>query len=49
MIPASAIGSLAEWNRTAEHEVIAGAGHGLPYTHGPQIVAAIKAHISATP
>ena len=49
VIPASAIGSLAEWNRTAEHEVIAGAGHGLPYTHGPQIVAAIKAHISATP
>jgi len=49
VIPASAIGSLAEWNRTAEHEVIAGAGHGLPYTHAPQIVAAIWAHISATP
>lgn len=45
VIPASAIGSLAEWNRAAEHEVIKGAGHGLPYTHAPQIIAAIKAHI----
>tara|TARA_R110002012_G_scaffold233652_2_gene406898 strand:- start:11483 stop:12412 length:930 start_codon:yes stop_codon:yes gene_type:complete len=38
VIPASAVGCLAEWNRDAKHAVIAGAGHGLPYTHAPEVI-----------
>ncbi|MGJ8555856.1 MAG: alpha/beta fold hydrolase [Sulfitobacter geojensis] len=33
VIHPSSIGTLAEWNRDARHEVIGGAGHGLTYTH----------------
>lgn len=47
VIPASAIGSLAEWNRSAEHEVIAGAGHGLPYTQADAVIQAIRNHLIA--
>lgn len=32
-IPLRAMGTLAKWNRTARQEDIAGADHGLPYTH----------------
>ena len=42
VIPISALGTLAQWNRTAHHEVVEGAGHGLPYTHGPQVVAFLR-------
>jgi pimeloyl-ACP methyl ester carboxylesterase len=45
VIPASAMGRLAEWNRTVQHEVIEGAGHGLPYTHAPQVLAQITAFL----
>ncbi len=47
VIPATAIGSVAEWNRTAEQQVITGAGHGLPYTHPDDIIEAIKSHITS--
>jgi len=33
LVPPSAAGPLIEWHRRARVEVIAGAGHGLPYTH----------------
>ena len=45
VIPASAIGCLAEWNRDARHAVIAGAGHGLPYTHAPQVIEEMTAYL----
>lgn len=47
VIPASSIGSLAQWNRSAEHEVVAGAGHGLPYTHANEVIEAIRNHLIA--
>lgn len=48
VIPSSAIGRLAEWNRAAKHEVIPEAGHGLPYTHAKHVLTAITNHISVT-
>ena len=33
VIPISALGRLAQWNRNARQETIPEAGHGLPYTH----------------
>lgn len=42
VIPLSALGKLAEWNRSARHEVVAHADHGLPYTHGLQAVEALR-------
>jgi len=42
IIPLTAIGKLAEWNRTARHEVIEGAAYGLPFTHGREVVAALR-------
>jgi pimeloyl-ACP methyl ester carboxylesterase len=41
VIPAAAIGTLAEWNRDAVHEVITGAGHGLTYTHSDALLTRI--------
>ena len=38
VIPISALGTLAEWNRDAQHEVIEGAGHGLTYTHNDAVL-----------
>ena len=46
VIPIKAMGELARWNRTARHEVIEGAGHGVTYTHTPQVVAAIFEAVS---
>lgn len=45
VIPARAIGQLAEWNRTAIHEVIKGAGHGVTYTHSDEVLAFIAAFL----
>lgn len=47
VIPATAIGHLAEWNRLAEHEVVPQANHGLPYTHSTQVITAIGNHLRA--
>lgn len=38
LIPLASVGLLAQWNRQARQEVIKGAGHGLPYTHGRQCI-----------
>lgn len=38
VIPITAMGQLAEWNRNARQDVIDGAGHGLTYTHTDQIL-----------
>lgn len=37
VVPASAMGQLAAWNRDVIHEVIEDGGHGLPYTHTDEI------------
>ena len=37
VIPISAIGKLAQWNRAAHQEVVEGAGHALPFSHGKQV------------
>ena len=42
VIPISALGTLAQWNRTAHHEVVEGAGHGLPYSHGAEVVTFLR-------
>jgi pimeloyl-ACP methyl ester carboxylesterase len=47
VIPRSAIGSLAEWNRRAEHAIIPEAGHGLPYTHAKKVLELIQNHLRA--
>ncbi len=41
IIPIRAMGTLAQWNRNARQEVIDGAGHGLTYTHTPELAQAI--------
>lgn len=45
VIPPAAMGQLAAWNRDAVHEVIEGAGHGVPYTHTDAVLAHILAFL----
>ncbi len=47
VIPASAMGQLAVWNRDVTHEVIEGAGHGLPYTHTDEVLTHIATFLPA--
>lgn len=47
VIPASAMGQLAAWNRDVIHEVIEDAGHGLPYTHTDEVLSQIAAFLPA--
>lgn len=47
VIPASAMGQMAAWNRDATHEVIEEAGHGLPYTHTDEVLAYISTFLPA--
>ncbi len=42
VIPAAAIGTLAEWNSKAVHQVLEGAGHGLTYTHADEILKILR-------
>lgn len=42
VIPIGGMGKLAEWNRSARHEVIEGAGHGLTYTHPDAVIHAMR-------
>jgi pimeloyl-ACP methyl ester carboxylesterase len=42
VVPLASLGTLAQWNRNARQEVIAGAGHGLPYTHAAEVIAVLK-------
>lgn len=41
VVPLSAMGRLAEHARSANQEVVEGAGHGLPYTHTPAVLTII--------
>lgn len=41
-VPISGMGLLAQWNRDARQAQVAGAGHGLLYTHTPQVADAIR-------
>lgn len=43
VIPISALGVLAEWNRAARQEVVSDADHALPYTHSDQLLKALRA------
>jgi pimeloyl-ACP methyl ester carboxylesterase len=42
VIPISAPGVLAQWNRAARQEVVEGADHALPYTHCEELLAALS-------
>lgn len=49
VIPVSSVGQFSRWNRKAHQEVIAGAGHGLAYTHPKQVLAAIRDFLREVP
>jgi pimeloyl-ACP methyl ester carboxylesterase len=38
VIPIAAVGRMAQWNRAARQDQIAGGGHGIPYTHSGEII-----------
>jgi pimeloyl-ACP methyl ester carboxylesterase len=42
VIPIRALGALTQWNRLTRQDVVDGAGHGLPYTHGSKVSAIIR-------
>ena len=42
VIALSAMGTLAEWSRTAQQEIIGDAGHGLIYSHTDAVLATIQ-------
>lgn len=42
VIPISALGVLAQWNRTARQEVVEGADHALPYSHVDKLIDALR-------
>ncbi|MCG6901436.1 MAG: alpha/beta hydrolase [Rhodobacter sp.] len=41
VIPITALGRLTEWNRNVSHATIAGAGHGLAFTHPVEVTDAL--------
>lgn len=47
VIPASAMGQLAAWNREVLHEVIEDAGHSLTYSHADTLLPYISAFLPA--
>ena len=48
VIPLAAMERLAEWNPTARHVIVEGAGHGLGYTHVDEVLEAILAGLEVT-
>lgn len=42
VIPISSVGKMAQWNRMAHQEVVQGAGHALPYSHGSQVTSFLR-------
>ncbi len=42
VVPIRALGTLSTWNRQAAQEVVAGAAHGLPHTHGSAVVELLR-------
>ncbi|MEJ1993144.1 MAG: alpha/beta hydrolase [Maritimibacter sp.] len=49
IVPQTAPGLMSKWHRTAQQDVIAGAGHGLIHTHPRQILSAVKAFQNQVP
>jgi len=49
VIPISALGDFAAWNRQARQEVIEGADHAMPHTHPKQVLAAIREFLREVP
>lgn len=49
VIPISGLGRLAQWNRVARQEVIEGAGHGLAYTHAPEVAETMRDFVEDPP
>ncbi len=48
VIPPATAAVLTEWNPSARHELLEDAGHGLPYTHSDEVVAAFEAFVKET-
>jgi pimeloyl-ACP methyl ester carboxylesterase len=46
VIPLVAMGQLAAWNGAAHHDCVAGASHGVPYTHPDAVAVAILAMLA---
>ncbi len=46
VIPLRASADLTVWNRKARHEMVDGADHGLPFTHGDAILGALRSVIN---
>ena len=42
VVPISALGHMAQWNRTAHQEVVSGAGHSLPYSHAADVTVFLR-------
>lgn len=42
VVPVAAVGRMAQWNRIAHHEIVPGAGHGLPYSHAAEVVSFLR-------
>ncbi|MEL6572623.1 MAG: alpha/beta hydrolase [Pseudomonadota bacterium] len=49
VIPVSAMGKMAQWNRKAHHEVIEGADHALPYSHSKEVGDVLRKMIREQP
>ncbi len=49
VIPVSAVGELARWNRQARQEVIPGAAHSLAYTAPKEVLSAIRDFLREVP
>jgi len=47
VIPISAMGKLAEWNRSARQAVVPGAGHGLAFSHASEVIEALATVLEA--
>ena len=48
LIPLSAVDRLADWNPSAQQNTVAGAGHGLPYSHSEEVLSNLSASLSET-
>ena len=48
VIPLTAMGKLAEWNRSARQEVIEDASHGVTYTHGDEVLRLVISFLAET-
>lgn len=46
VVPLTAMGKLTQWSRHARQEVVKGAGHGLPYTHTDEVLAALRSTLT---